>query len=141
MNKSLTLIGAGPIEKGKSERPRSALLRSGPENGGSQPTKWNTKKTGKRENPEGNTKTRSLGLIADINPLRSYALTLKGGFQVKIVLTWLAVVFALSMPLQATPIAAGLSQDEIAHGGGCRKSSPAGQCCHMDNSTGVVHCH
>tara|TARA_R110002111_G_scaffold254329_1_gene319915 strand:- start:421 stop:582 length:162 start_codon:yes stop_codon:yes gene_type:complete len=28
-----------------------------------------------------------------------------------------------------------------AHGGGCRKSSPAGQCCHMDNSTGTVHCH
>jgi hypothetical protein len=28
-----------------------------------------------------------------------------------------------------------------AHGGGCRKSSPPGQCCHMDNSTGTVHCH
>ena len=28
-----------------------------------------------------------------------------------------------------------------AHGGGCRKSSPPEQCCHMDNSTGVVHCH
>ena len=28
-----------------------------------------------------------------------------------------------------------------AHGGGCRKSSPAGQCCHMDNSVGRVHCH
>ena len=29
----------------------------------------------------------------------------------------------------------------LAHGGGCRKSSPPGLCCHMDNSTGVVHCH
>ncbi len=29
----------------------------------------------------------------------------------------------------------------MAHGGGCRKSSPPGQCCHMDNSTGYVHCH
>jgi hypothetical protein len=29
----------------------------------------------------------------------------------------------------------------MAHGGGCRKSSPQGQCCHMDNSTGTVHCH
>lgn len=29
----------------------------------------------------------------------------------------------------------------LAHGGGCRKSSPPGQCCHMDNSTGIVHCH
>jgi hypothetical protein len=28
-----------------------------------------------------------------------------------------------------------------AHGGGCRKSSPPGQCCHMDNSVGSVHCH
>lgn len=28
-----------------------------------------------------------------------------------------------------------------AHGGGCRKDSPAGQCCHMDHSTGLVHCH
>lgn len=29
-----------------------------------------------------------------------------------------------------------------AHGGGCRKSSPAGQCCHADNSNGgKVHCH
>ncbi len=28
-----------------------------------------------------------------------------------------------------------------AHGGGCRKSSPPGQCCHMDHKTGVVHCH
>jgi len=27
------------------------------------------------------------------------------------------------------------------HGGGCRKSSPPGQCCHMDRKTGVVHCH
>lgn len=28
-----------------------------------------------------------------------------------------------------------------AHGGGCRKSSPPGQCCHMDNRAGRVHCH
>ena len=33
-------------------------------------------------------------------------------------------------------------QDKIVeHGGGCRKSSPPGMCCHMDNSTGIVHCH
>ena len=30
---------------------------------------------------------------------------------------------------------------EIAHGGGCRKSSPPGQCCHMDRKAGTVHCH
>ncbi|WP_340161466.1 hypothetical protein [uncultured Hoeflea sp.] len=28
-----------------------------------------------------------------------------------------------------------------AHGGGCRKSSPPGQCCHMDRKAGTVHCH
>lgn len=29
-----------------------------------------------------------------------------------------------------------------AHGGGCRKASPPGQCCHADNSNGgQVHCH
>lgn len=29
----------------------------------------------------------------------------------------------------------------VEHGGGCRKSSPPGQCCHMDNKAGSVHCH
>ena len=32
-------------------------------------------------------------------------------------------------------------QDVYEHGGGCRKSSPPGQCCHMDWRTGIVHCH
>ncbi len=29
----------------------------------------------------------------------------------------------------------------LAHGGGCRKSSPVGQCCHKETKTGEVHCH
>ncbi|HDY99746.1 MAG TPA: hypothetical protein ENH72_14855 [Pseudomonas sabulinigri] len=29
----------------------------------------------------------------------------------------------------------------VYHGGGCRKSSPPGQCCHRQSSTGTVHCH
>ena len=29
----------------------------------------------------------------------------------------------------------------LAHGGGCRKASPPGKCCHMDNRAGSVHCH
>jgi hypothetical protein len=29
------------------------------------------------------------------------------------------------------------SSETVSHGGGCRKSSPPGQCCHMDNSTGL----
>ncbi|MCL2469392.1 MAG: hypothetical protein FWF24_04080 [Alphaproteobacteria bacterium] len=28
-----------------------------------------------------------------------------------------------------------------AHGGGCRKDSPPGQCCHMDRKAGEIHCH
>ncbi|MCB1736402.1 MAG: hypothetical protein H6981_15275 [Gammaproteobacteria bacterium] len=33
------------------------------------------------------------------------------------------------------------SSTVLAHGGGCLKSSPAGECCHTDHSTGIVHCH
>lgn len=45
------------------------------------------------------------------------------------------------------PVSASVSSvpsfqnDMVEHGGGCRKSSPPGQCCHMDNKAGVVHCH
>ncbi len=28
-----------------------------------------------------------------------------------------------------------------SHGGGCRKDSPPGKCCHMDKKKGEVHCH
>ncbi|WP_417809483.1 hypothetical protein [Thioclava sp.] len=59
----------------------------------------------------------------------------------KAILSTMAAILALSLPIQAMPTAAALSQDEIAHGGGCRKSSPAGQCCHMDTKAGRVHCH
>jgi len=35
-----------------------------------------------------------------------------------------------------------MSSVASAHGGGCRKSSPPGKCCHADNSNGGrVHCH
>lgn len=43
----------------------------------------------------------------------------------------IATVAALAIP-------AGPAE---AHGGGCRKSSPPGQCCHMDKKAGKVHCH
>lgn len=32
-------------------------------------------------------------------------------------------------------------QAVVQHGGGCRKSSPPGMCCHMNRKTGYVHCH
>jgi len=31
--------------------------------------------------------------------------------------------------------------DSVAHGGGCRKDSLPGRCCHMDRKTGIPHCH
>lgn len=34
-----------------------------------------------------------------------------------------------------------VQQESVEHGGGCRKSSPPGKCCHKDHSTGIVHCH
>lgn len=58
-----------------------------------------------------------------------------------------AVAFAASVTFGAGQALASVAQhttiksQEISHGGGCRKSSPPGQCCHMDNSTGIVHCH
>lgn len=45
-----------------------------------------------------------------------------------------AIILGLAIAILGAPAA-------MAHGGGCRKNSPPGQCCHMDNSTGVVHCH
>ncbi|MDP3338910.1 hypothetical protein [Frigidibacter sp.] len=50
----------------------------------------------------------------------------------------------LWMAIGATPaMAVPVFTDGVTveHGGGCRKSSPPGQCCHMQTSTGTVHCH
>jgi len=49
----------------------------------------------------------------------------------------------ISLPAAASGIV-NLPQTALEapeHGGGCRKNSPAGQCCHMEKSTGKVHCH
>lgn len=44
--------------------------------------------------------------------------------------------------LTALAILAFATSAAWSHGGGCRKSSPPGQCCHADNSNGGrVHCH
>lgn len=58
------------------------------------------------------------------------------------------VVFAAAISsFLAAPSMAGTQPRAISeqvileHGGGCRKSSPPGKCCHMDNRTGTVHCH
>ena len=34
-----------------------------------------------------------------------------------------------------------MESETVEHGGGCRKSSPPGQCCHKNHKTGEVHCH
>jgi len=50
---------------------------------------------------------------------------------------WMAASAAPALALTTIPVDGAT----VAHGGGCRKSSPPGQCCHMQNSTGTVHCH
>lgn len=52
----------------------------------------------------------------------------------------LATVLMIGFLAVSNPLGAS-SFDEAGHGGGCRKSSPPGQCCHMDNSVGRPHCH
>lgn len=57
------------------------------------------------------------------------------------------VAFSLLLGFAAAPVSAeravlaGFQNPTIQHGGGCRKSSPAGQCCHADRKRGGVHCH
>ena len=43
--------------------------------------------------------------------------------------------------LMTVGIVLALAQVAAAHGGGCRKDSPPGQCCHMDRKAGTSHCH
>ncbi|MDR2214607.1 MAG: hypothetical protein LBE59_02060 [Nevskiaceae bacterium] len=45
------------------------------------------------------------------------------------------IVAALLLVSTLMPVTAS------AHGGGCRKDSPQGLCCHMDHKTGTSHCH
>ena len=53
----------------------------------------------------------------------------------------LALVCVMVFPVDAMAFSTATGKDVIEHGGGCRKSSPPGQCCHMQRSTGTVHCH
>ena len=54
----------------------------------------------------------------------------------------LALTAALTAaPANAFSTAQLTAPAETAAVGGCRKSSPPGQCCHMKRATGVVHCH
>ncbi|WP_336081402.1 hypothetical protein [Thalassospira sp. CH_XMU1448-2] len=57
----------------------------------------------------------------------------------------LAITALIALGAQPAPVQAGsetaIVDQQIEHGGGCRKSSPPGQCCHMDRKAGTVHCH
>lgn len=53
----------------------------------------------------------------------------------------LALSFGGGHVAATAPTAPTIKPEVVEHGGGCRKSSPPGQCCHMDHSTGIVHCH
>lgn len=53
----------------------------------------------------------------------------------------LAIAVTLLIAAPDWPPAGGaVRSDEVAHGGGCRKASPPGKYCHMERSTGRVHC-
>ena len=57
----------------------------------------------------------------------------------------LAITALIAFGVHPLPAQAGsepaIVDQLIEHGGGCRKSSPPGQCCHMDRKAGTVHCH
>jgi hypothetical protein len=64
----------------------------------------------------------------------------------KLCIAWTLVVMSFSASAIAevrhTRSMATGNPTVVEHGGGCRKSSPPGQCCHADNSRGgAVHCH
>lgn len=46
---------------------------------------------------------------------------------------------SIAAPLKTTDIK--VVESTVSHGGGCRRTSPPGQCCHMETRTGIVHCH
>lgn len=58
----------------------------------------------------------------------------------KIALLALPLVFGIAPAHATTPSPGGqIVSTEINHGGGCRKDSPAGQCCHAGSKP--YHCH
>jgi len=68
----------------------------------------------------------------------------QGGPNMKSIMT-LAIAAQLTFGLvimpEHTSAQPRLVDQRVEHGGGCRKSSPPGQCCHMDRKAGTVHCH
>jgi len=51
------------------------------------------------------------------------------------------LTFGVGDAIATTGVSFQSGNEIYEHGGGCRKNSPQGQCCHMDRKAGVVHCH
>lgn len=56
----------------------------------------------------------------------------------------MALVFAVGCQAASAQVSTGVSvttigTETVAHGGGCRKDSPPGQCCHAGSQP--YHCH
>ncbi|MGR3515167.1 MAG: hypothetical protein ACU0GG_20580 [Paracoccaceae bacterium] len=49
-----------------------------------------------------------------------------------------ALALALS-PVAAAAVQIGIANETVDHGGGCRKDSPQGMCCHAGSQP--YHCH
>jgi len=57
-----------------------------------------------------------------------------------IALSICAVIFAFSpQVIASTSMPTNIKNDVVEHGGGCRKDSPTGQCCHAGSKP--YHCH
>lgn len=56
---------------------------------------------------------------------------------------FLTLILTLAAPIgwAGLPQSGTVPGADTQHGGGCRRDSGPGQCCHMDNSAGSVHCH
>ncbi len=50
-----------------------------------------------------------------------------------------ALVCQVSLAQSVFIVTAATGSEPVAHGGGCRKSSPPGQCCHAGSQP--FHCH
>ena len=52
-----------------------------------------------------------------------------------------SAAFPLAAETAMRNIGVTTASETLEHGGGCRKSSPPGRCCHMEKRVGRVHCH
>ncbi|MEJ1296741.1 MAG: hypothetical protein RPV21_01385 [Candidatus Sedimenticola sp. (ex Thyasira tokunagai)] len=58
-----------------------------------------------------------------------------------LLIAMISLVCFFGVPAIAGTVTEGVTGEIFEHGGGCRKNSPAGMCCHKNHKTGVVHCH